>query len=134
VAPVGTGSPYSRVTRWFTELPPSSSAHHHPFAAPRSSYVPTCLPFRRFASTRTLTISLRAIHDHFACRFAHFHRFPAFFRSLSALGDPSSLKLSSAGQWVPKDFIAALLAPRNVHEICIHVYIIERKTMPFISR
>lgn len=108
---------------------PSPFRHAMPHS---SSYVPTYLACPSVASHRLartheysqiLTISLRAIHDRFACRLVFsrhvFRSLPSIPRVLSfahgALGDPSSLKLSSAGRWAPKDFIAALLAPRNVH-------------------
>lgn len=107
---------------------------------PRRMSLPACpsVASHRLARSRypcgPFTIALPAVSSFLVTFFAHFHRFPAFFRSLSGLGDSSSsLKLSSAGRCAPKDFIAALLASGNVREICVHVRVIARKTTPFIS-
>lgn len=80
------------------------------------------------------TIALPAVSSFLVTFFAHFHRFPAFFRSPAALGDSPSLKLSSAGRWAPEDFIPALFAPRKrAREMCVHVRVTTRNTTPFIS-
>lgn len=117
-------------------------------ASRRRMSLPTYLPAlpSLHIDSRALTISLRAIHDRFACRLVFsrhvFRSLPSisrvlsFFRAQRALGDSSSsssLKLSSAGQWAPKDFIAALLAPGNAPGMCVHVRVIARETTPFIS-
>lgn len=119
----GSPSPFRRaallvvVCPYLPALPSlriDSRAHDIPAGHSRS----LCLPSRPFSSRFSLT-SIDFPRS-FVLSFAQ-----------RALGDSSSLKLSSAGRWVTKDFIAAFLAPRNVREICVHVRVIAKENDAF---
>lgn len=106
-----------------------------PRRASSSSCVPTCLPFRRLASTRALTISPRAIHDRFACRLVlsrHVFRSLPSISRVPSIRSPRSgirplLKLSSAGRWAPEDFISsASRAGEARARTCVHVRVTAR--------
>jgi len=108
-----------------------------PFRRSSSSYVPTCLPFRRFTSTRTLTISLRAIHDRFACRLVfsrHVLRLlPSISRVLSFVQRARGFVVETVlcRTMGPEGFYCnASCVKKCVRDVCICVRVIVRKMMP----
>jgi len=108
------------------------------------TYLPTYLPFRRVASqfridsrahdiptghSRSLCLPSRLFSSRFSFTSIDFPR--SFVRSTRS-GIRRRWNCPPPDDWAPKDFIAVLLVPRNVHEICVHVHVTERKTTPFI--
>jgi len=78
------------------------------------TYLPTCpsvASLRNFASTRALTISLRAIHDRFACRLV-FSRH--VFRSLPSISRVLSFVQRARGSVVVETVLRRTIGPRRI--------------------